>query len=71
MQKVLASAFVFLGVSVTSGSAATITETYIFSLGGFVDVGSDVSSPAKDISGSFTVTFDPTQNYTMTQVILL
>jgi hypothetical protein len=63
MQKVLTSAFVFLGVSVTSASAATITENYIFSLGGFVDVGSDVISPATDISGSFTVTFDPSKNY--------
>jgi hypothetical protein len=64
MQKILASVFVFFGASIASASAGPITETYIFSLGGFVDVGSDVISPSTDISGSFTVTFDPSKNYT-------
>jgi hypothetical protein len=46
----------------TNGAAraATVTETYNFNLGGFVDVVGSAPSPISSISGSFTVTFDPT-----------
>ena len=63
MRNVLVWTLAALGASVASARAETITETYIFSLGGFVDVGSDFPSPATNIAGSFTVTFNPAQNY--------
>jgi hypothetical protein len=45
--------------------AATVTETYSFSLTGFSDVsGNGVTPPSNLVTGSFTVTFDPTQSYT-------
>jgi hypothetical protein len=50
---------------VGSAQASTITETYSFSLTGFTDVNGSppLASPVSQISGSFTVTFDPTLNY--------
>jgi hypothetical protein len=45
-------------------NAAPITETYSFSLAGFTDAtGANAPSPATKITGSFTVTFDPTMLY--------
>jgi PEP-CTERM motif len=45
--------------------ATPITETYTFTLGGFVDINGSPpqASPVNQITGSFTVTFDPTLNY--------
>jgi hypothetical protein len=45
--------------------AAPVTTTVNFSLGGFLDMNSTVPVPptVSSITGSFTVTFDPTQNY--------
>ena len=64
------SAFPLLAVALGMGclpvSAATITETYAFTLGGFVDIGGaspPVPPPVSEITGSFTVTFDPTLSY--------
>ena len=53
------------GLVTLPASASTITETYNFSLGGFIDINdaSPLASPYPTISGSFTITFDPTQNY--------
>jgi PEP-CTERM motif len=56
---------VTLGLACVPVSAGTITETYNFTLGGFVDIGAvpPVTPPVSQISGSVTVTFDPTMNY--------
>ncbi len=41
--------------------AGTVTETYDFTLGGFADAkGNAVTPPIMSLSGSFTITFDPT-----------
>jgi hypothetical protein len=46
--------------SATTARAAVITETYDFTLGGFVDFFGNVASPPiTSITGSFTLTFDP------------
>jgi hypothetical protein len=49
----------------TTANAGIVTETYSFSLGGFVDINGSPPqpSPLSQIAGSFTVTFDPTLNY--------
>lgn len=43
-------------------SAALVTETYDFSFSNFIDVGLAVPSPIAAISGSVTLTFDPTMD---------
>jgi hypothetical protein len=53
-------------------NASDITETYAFTLGNFVDVTGNTASPLKTISGSFTITFDPSafaDNQTMGLVV--
>jgi hypothetical protein len=65
MRTLLVASFATLAAGLSSASAAVVTETYSFSLGGFVDEFGDppVPSPLATISGSFTVTFDPTLNH--------
>jgi hypothetical protein len=65
MRTLLVASFATLAAGFSSASAAIVTETYSFSLGGFVDEFGDppVPSPVATISGSFTVTFDPTLNH--------
>jgi hypothetical protein len=47
-------------VSLASGaSAATVTETYDFTLTGFVDIEDNSPPPITTVTGSFTATFDP------------
>jgi len=58
---VLAVLAVFLGPAPKSARAEMITETYQFSLGDFTDVtGGGMASPVSQITGNFTLTFDPT-----------
>ena len=58
--------FVLLLLSSTLGvaKAATVSETYNFTLGGFEDTnlppGTSVTPPISSLSGSFTINFDPT-----------
>src|SRR5580693_4373952 len=65
MRTLLVASFATLAAGFSSASAAIVTETYSFSLGGFVDEFGDppVPSPVATISGSFTLTFDPTLNH--------
>jgi hypothetical protein len=65
MRTLLVASFATLAAGLSSASAAVVTETYSFSLGGFVDEFGDppVPSPVATISGSFTLTFDPTLNH--------
>jgi hypothetical protein len=57
----LAAALLFSAVVAGAPArAALVTETYDFTLGGFVDGGGSVAPPVTSISGSFTLTFDPT-----------
>lgn len=53
-----------LASTTLTANAATVTETYSFSLTGFVDIQGNTTAPSNLVTGSFTVTFDPTQNYT-------
>jgi hypothetical protein len=50
-----------LGATAISAPAAAsmVTETYAFTLSNFVDVVGNAPSPLTSISGSFTITFDP------------
>ena len=44
--------------------AATVTETYNFSLSNFVDIsGNNIAAPYNSVTGSFTLTFDPAVAY--------
>jgi hypothetical protein len=65
MRTLLVASFATLAAGFSSASAAVVTETYSFSLGGFADGTGDppVPSPVATISGSFTLTFDPTLNH--------
>jgi hypothetical protein len=65
MRTLLVASFATLVAGFSSASAAVVTETYSFSLGGFVDEQGDppVPSPVATISGSFTLTFDPTLDH--------
>jgi hypothetical protein len=47
----------------SSAKAAPIAETYTFDLTGFLDAFGTSSPPDPHITGSFTVTFDPTLSY--------
>src|ERR1700722_4918448 len=58
----LATGFLAL-FSSGSASAAPITETFTFNLSGFVDIVNNLAPPDTTISGSFTVTYDPTLFY--------
>jgi hypothetical protein len=47
-------------VTLASGAkAATVTETYDFTLSNFVDIINNATAPIPTVTGSFTVTFDP------------
>jgi len=61
---ILATVFAFGLVGVPAHSSP-VTETYSFALGGFVDINGSpaLPTPVSQITGSFTVTFDPTQSY--------
>lgn len=56
---VAASAFAAVLLGAASAQAATVTKTYDFSLGDFVDVIGNNAAPLATITGSFTLTFDP------------
>ena len=43
----------------SAAQASSVTETYNFSLTGFVDIINNNPAPYTSVSGSFTVTFDP------------
>jgi PEP-CTERM motif-containing protein len=62
MKSLSLAAGVAFAVLTTIGTAqsATITETYIFSLGNFVDVVGQQTAPVTSVTGSFTFTFNPT-----------
>ena len=62
----LAAVFTTLIATLATGSAhaSAITEDYNFSLSGFTDIAAGTTPPIGQVSGSFAVTFDPTQNYT-------
>lgn len=46
-------------LAATAAQAATVTETYNFSLSNFVDIINNNPAPFPTVTGSFTVTFDP------------
>ena len=52
-----------IGLIAGSAHATPITENIDFSLSGFVDVINSAPSPISLITGSFTVTYDPTLTY--------
>ncbi len=53
-----------IGLLAASAQAATITENLSFSLSGFVDIsGNGLPPPDALVTGSFTVTYDPTLGY--------
>ncbi len=53
-----------IGMLAASAQAATITESLSFSLSGFVDIsGNNLPPPDALVTGSFTVTYDPTLSY--------
>lgn len=55
----------FAALAAVPAAAAVVSTTIDFSLGGFLDINSTipVAPSVAHISGSFTVTFDPTLNY--------
>ena len=59
----IGAVLVAAGLASAPAYASTVIENYSFSLGGFVDVDNGSPPPVSTVSGSFTVTFDPTQNY--------
>ena len=61
----VAAAVVVSGLAAAPVHAGTITETYNFTLGGFIDINGvpALPPPVAQVTGSFTVTFDPTLNY--------
>jgi len=61
MQK-LAIVAVF-GLIAASAHAGTTSETIDFSLSGFVDIFGNSTPPIPQITGSFTINYDPTQTY--------
>lgn len=60
--KAAAACVLALGLS-SAAAAAVVTETYSFTLNDFVDEGAGLPSPLAAITGSFTLTFDPTLYY--------
>ncbi len=60
----LAVAFAAVALAPASASAATITENLTFTLSGFVDIsGTNIAPPNTVVTGSITVTYDPTLTY--------
>jgi hypothetical protein len=60
MKTLCIAALLIAGVT-EAASAGTVTETYNFQLSNFVPVfGPSVTAPISSVSGSFTVTFNPT-----------
>jgi hypothetical protein len=53
-------ALILVFSTIGAAQAATVTETYDFNLSGFVDIFNNATPPISSLSGSFTVTFDPT-----------
>ncbi|MBS0379652.1 MAG: PEP-CTERM sorting domain-containing protein [Proteobacteria bacterium] len=60
-----ATAAVAVGIAAVPAQAQDVTENLYFNLTGFLDVtqGSNIPSPIQTITGSITVTFDPTKSY--------
>jgi hypothetical protein len=56
---ILAGAVLAAVAMAGSAQAGTVTETYDFTLGGFVDIINSSAAPITSVSGSFTLTFDP------------
>jgi len=50
-------------VAMAPAQAATVTETYDFTLGNFVDPFAGATAPVSTVTASFTLTFDPTVSY--------
>ncbi len=57
------TALAAMGLVAGTASAVTISENLNFSLSGFVDIGGKVAPPISLITGSITVTYDPTLMY--------
>jgi PEP-CTERM motif len=49
--------------SFTAATAATVTETYKFTLNDLTDIIGNSTAPVSPVTGSFTVTFDPLGSY--------
>jgi hypothetical protein len=58
-QMSMAAVAIALGSLASGAKAATVTETYDFTLTNFVDIINNASAPIPTVTGSFTVTFDP------------
>jgi hypothetical protein len=59
--KIALIALLSLFSTLSVARAGTVSETYDFALGGFADAkGNGVTPPITSLSGSFTITFDPT-----------
>jgi hypothetical protein len=58
-----ASLSVVLLAATASAGAATVTDLVTFSATGFSSFPSTVAVPTDPVTGSFTITFDPTQSY--------
>jgi hypothetical protein len=56
-------AMVALGLVTGSASAGTISENISFSLSGFVDIVGNTAPPIPLVTGSITLTYDPTLTY--------
>ncbi len=52
-----------LMAAASSASAGVVTETYAFTFNNFIDATANNPSPLSNISGSFTLTFDPSLSY--------
>lgn len=64
MRKLAIPSVVAIGMLCGGAHAGTISESIAFSLSGFVDIsGADAPPPDPLITGSFTVTYDPTLGY--------
>jgi len=63
MAAVVLSATLASLAMVGNSRAGTVTETYNFTLNDFVDIIGSSPSPITSISGSFTLTFDPSVSY--------
>jgi hypothetical protein len=58
-QMSLVAAATALACLASGAKAATVTETYDFTLSNFVDIINNAAAPIPTVTGSFTVTFDP------------
>jgi hypothetical protein len=59
----IGAAIVAAGLVSVPANASTVVETYNITLGGFVDVDLGAPPPVTTVTGSITLTFDPTLNY--------